>query len=190
MNDRELMEGLVGHDRTAGEVFVNRYQKRLFKFFLGWVGNREDALDLTQEVLVRVYQKANTYNGDAPLSAWVFRVARNLHLDQRRKRNFKVNQRSVNIEDIAPGRLSRRELQPERVFAKKELVQEVSRAIDLLPPRQREVVRLRLLGELKLDEIAETVGLSVGGVKSTLHNALARLRKNLSSLERGAYVDL
>jgi len=63
-------------------------------------------------------------------------------------------------------------------------------AIDQLPPRQREVVQLRLLGELTLEEISNTVGLTLGGVKSTLHNAMRALRKELADLERGAYVHM
>ena len=72
----------------------------------------------------------------------------------------------------------------------KEIFLRVKNAIDRLPPRQREVVQLRLLGELTLEEIANTVGLTTGGVKSTLHNALRVLRKDLADLERGAYVHM
>jgi RNA polymerase sigma factor (sigma-70 family) len=66
----------------------------------------------------------------------------------------------------------------------------VNTAIAGLSDRQREVVRLRLLAELSLEEIAETVGLSLGGVKSTLHNALKNLRARLCDLEKNRYVQV
>ena len=73
---------------------------------------------------------------------------------------------------------------------RKEIRQRVGAAIQALPPRQREVIELRLLGELSLEEISETVGLTLGGVKSTLHNAIARLRESLADLEELTYVKM
>ena len=79
---------------------------------------------------------------------------------------------------------------PETTLMSKEIFLRVKTAIDQLPPRQREVVQLRLLGELTLEEISNTVGLTLGGVKSTLHNAMRALRKELADLERGADVHM
>ena len=71
-----------------------------------------------------------------------------------------------------------------------EITARVREAIEELPPRQREVVQLRLLADLSLEEIAQTVGLTLGGVKSTLHNALHNLRGRLLDLQGDHYVHL
>lgn len=189
MTDRELMEGVWSRDRGAIEELVSRYRAPVFRYLLSWTQNREDALDVTQEVMMRVVDKAHTYNGGPSLRAWIFTVTRNLHVDHRRRRNFQVHNGGVAFEDTRPvSDLST--TSPERIAARREVRDRVAEAIATLPPRQREVVELRLLGQLSLEEIAATVGLTVGGVKSTLHNALVRLRRELADLREADYVEV
>lgn len=191
MTDQQLMKAVGKGDPAATGELVDLFQKRVFRFLLGWIQNREDALDITQEVLLRVCRKADSYDGSAPLAAWVFRIARNLYTDHRRRKNFKVYAGSVRYEDavMKPG-LRQAGLSPEVQLEKRELFSRVGLAIKSLPPRQREVVQLRLLAELRLEEIAQAAGLSLGGVKSTLHAALRNLRNRLEDLEKDAYVNL
>lgn len=183
MTDRQLMAAVEAGDPEATALLVAKYRKRVFKFLLGWMGDREDALDMTQEVMVRICHRANRYNGSAPLTAWVFRVARNLQLDDLRRKNAQVHRGKVELkEDWAlhqPGKVS----SPEEALFRSEIAARVKGAIAKLPPRQRQVVQLRLLGELSLEEIAGALDLSLGGVKSTLHNALKLLRERLADLE-------
>ncbi len=188
MTDLELMRALQAGDPDSMGVLVERFGRRIFKYLLGWIKNREDALDLTQEVLLRVHQKAALYSGEAPLGPWIFRIARNLFHDHMRKKNYKVHSAASDLDDAlryseAPARQT-----PERAVFGAEISLRIHEAIEKLPTRQREVVQLRLLGEMKLDDIAQAMNLSLGGVKSTLHAALNRLRQELSDLERGAHV--
>jgi len=190
MTDGQLMKAVAGQDPYAVRLLLDRYEHRVLKFLLGSVGNPEDAMDITQEVMTRVCQKASLYNGTAPLSAWIFRIARNLYLDSRRRRNFKVHSESVEFSDSLENSIQVKAPSPEQILLRKETFTRISKAIACLSARQQEVVRLRLLGELSLDEIADTVGLSSGGVKSTLHNALKNLRARLCDLERNQYVEV
>jgi len=188
MTESQLMEAVASQDPYAIRLLLDRYERRVLKFLLGWVGNPEDALDITQEVMTRVCQKASMYNGSAPLSAWIFRIARNLHSDYRRRKNFKVHSETVELSEMIVNNDNKKFESPEQLILQKETFSRVNVAIASLSDRQREVVKLRLLAELSLEEIAETVGLSLGGVKSTLHNALKNLRARLTDLENNRYV--
>lgn len=177
------MKRIADGDADAVRVFVDTFSRRLLAYLLGLVRDREEARDLAQETLIRCCSKAASYNGKAPLSAWTFRVARNLHIDRFRARNIKVHLNTVEIEDIRPSTLcSTDNRSPEAAAARREIAERVERAISELPERQRDVAQLRLLGELSLEEIAEVAGLTIGGVKSTLHNALQALRPKLADL--------
>lgn len=183
------MEAVKTGDPTAVARLVDLYRLRILKFLIGRGEAREDALDLCQEVLARVCSKSASFNGTS-VSAWIFRVAANLHIDARRRRNFRLRDlRSEDAEaiDAAP---AARVHDPEVGAFRGEIRRRVEEAIRRLPARQREVVELRLLGELSLEEIAESVGLTSGGVKSTLHNALANLRRSLSDLKETIHVGL
>ena len=185
------MNAVVTGTAGAADELVSRYDKRIFAYLLGWVKDVEEAHEITQEVLLRVCLKAKTFNGGASLSAWVFRVARNLLIDRTRSRSFKMAAASLPIEDgPATATATPRSDSPEHRAMRKEITARVREAIDALPPRQREVVQLRLLAELSLEEIAQAVGLTLGGVKSTLHNALGNLRGHLADLQGDHYVHL
>ena len=179
----------VGNDEAAS-VLVDLYQKRVFTFLLGWARNREDALDITQDIIHRVCQKAGNYNGQAPLTAWIFTIARNLYIDHCRSKDARRQCRTIEMDQSIERRVSAATNSPETTLMGKEVFLRVKNALDRLPPRQREVVQLRLLAELTLEEISDTVGLTTGGVKSTLHNGLRALRKELADLERGTYVHM
>lgn len=177
------MKLIAAGDPDAVRVFVDTFSRRLLAYLLGLVRDREDARDLAQETLIRCCSKAHSYNGKAPLSAWTFKVARNLHIDRLRGRNMQVHLKTVEIEDVRPSTLcSANAGSPETTTARKEIAERVGKAIAELPERQRDVAQLRLLGELSLEEIAEVAGLTIGGVKSTLHNALQALRPKLADL--------
>lgn len=184
------MRAVAAGDQDAVTTLVDLYQRRVFKFLLGWARDREDALDITQDIFHRVCQKAGNYNGSAPLAAWIFTIARNLYIDHCRSKDARRRSITVEMDETIERRVSNRGDSPERALMNREVFLRVKRAIDRLPPRQREVVQLRLLGELTLEEISDTVGLTTGGVKSTLHNALRALRKDLADLERGTYVHM
>lgn len=189
MDDGQLMEAVAAGNAEAVELLVHRYRKRLLRFMIGRGEGQEDALDITQEVLARVCSKASTFNG-ASLSAWIFQVARNLQIDVRRRKNSRLSSALEPGEQTFQRLPASRSFHPETHVRRKEIRQRVGAAIQALPPRQREVIELRLLGELSLEEISETVGLTLGGVKSTLHNAIARLRESLADLEELTYVQM
>lgn len=191
MDDQELMEAIASGDGEAVALLVERYRRRIFKYLAGWMQNRDDALDLTQEVLLRVCRKAHTFSGQAPLTPWIFRIAKNMHIDNWRKRNMAVYRNRTGLKDqISSQEASRPAPTPEESAMGIEIVDRIRHEISRLPERQREVVQLRLLADLSLEEIAQASGLTVGGVKSTLHNALKNLRQQLIDVRRSHYVPM
>lgn len=176
---RQLMAGVEAGDPIALQRLFNRYWGRIYTYLYGTIGNREDAMDVTQEVLIRVYEKAHLYDGSYPLTPWIYRVAGNLCTDHFRKKNFRLHANSVEFDDSYES--SRRTLTtPEDETIHRETLARVKQVLDTLPRRQRRVLEMRLLKELRLREIAEAEGISVGTVKSTLHTALNRLRDSLA----------
>lgn len=188
MTDHQLMEAVRAGDRRGVEELVSKYDRRLFRFILSWVHDPEEASDMTQEVLWRVCNKAGSYNSTAPLGSWIFRIARNLLVDRSRRSDLRLVTASIDDDAFPEPPCADADSGPEGLACRGEIRERVKSAIEALPPRQREVVRLRLLADLQLDEIAEILGLSLGGVKSTLHNAIRNLREGLADLETDNYV--
>ena len=180
-NGRELMAGVGAGDGEAVRRLVDTYRGKVFSFLYGSVGNREDALDLTQEVMFRVCQKADQYDGRYPLSPWIYRVAANLRIDYTRRRNARLHSNTVELDETVQSNRCTRET-PEDQAMRRDLQKRFRQALDRLPPRQRRIVEMRLLEENRLREIADSQGISVGTVKSTLHAGIRRLREALSDL--------
>lgn len=183
------MAAISAGNQEAVESLLALYRRRVFRFLLGRLKNEDEAWEMTQDVLAKVCDKAGSYTGSAPLSAWIFRIARNHEIDFYRSKAYKLQALTVDL-DTNRHDLPHRNPTPETKAMQAEILERVQKAIEELPERQREVIQLRLLADLTLEEIAEAVGLSLGGVKSTAHNALRSLRAKLADLERDAYVAL
>ncbi len=173
------MSAVGAGDPEAVSSLMGRYREPVFHFLCRWLGDREEALDVTQEVFFRVWQKAHQYDERYPLTPWIYRIASNLCTDHYRRKNSRVHSNRVEWEERhhrneRPGR------SPEQVALQREMLQRVRRAMATLPPRQRQVLQLRLLHQYQLREIAEAQGISLGTVKSTLHSGLSRVRETLS----------
>ena len=82
---QQLMARVEAGDPVALQSLFNRYWGRIYTYLYGTIGNREDAMDVAQEVLIRVYEKAHLYDGSYPLTPWIYRVAGNLCTDHFRK---------------------------------------------------------------------------------------------------------
>lgn len=183
---RQLMQGVEAGDGDAIRSLVAAYGGRVYSFLYGSLGNREDALDLTQEVLFRICQKADQYDGSYPLAPWIYRVAANLCIDHSRRRNSRVHANSIEFDEaLSPSPVTRDT--PEDQIIRRDLQARFLDALRELPPRQKQVVEMRLLGECRLREIAEAQGISVGTVKSTLHSAMSRLREALADLRQAQF---
>lgn len=143
------------------------------------------AQDLVQETFCRVIPALPRYRGDCRLYTWLYGVMRNLYFGQiRRQRLFLRIAATLSSESAAPGPRHHAE-----AAEKRDLLDE---ALGKLPARHREILMLRFAEEMKLAEIASALAISPGTVKSRLHNALKRLRRNMPAewqTGRGLEVD-
>jgi RNA polymerase sigma-70 factor (ECF subfamily) len=173
------MARLAAGEKDALTPLVERHYRRLYRIALGYLREREDALDVVQEAFVKVFEAAARWDGSADAGPWLSRVTVNLAIDRwrrnkRRGQTFSALAEGDHLEVLAAHGPS----QADRVAAR-EAGTRLGRALATLPERQRAVVVLRHYRELSLEEIAATLGMSLGTVKSSLHRALHRMRATL-----------
>ncbi|GCD21736.1 RNA polymerase sigma factor SigE [Cellulomonas algicola] len=158
------------------EQIVRDHSARVYRLAYRLTGNRHDAEDLTQETFVRVFRSLNTYT-PGTFEGWLHRITTNLFLDQaRRKQRVRMDamgddsDRYASVDSLGS---------PERAYEHGNLDHDVQRALDELPPEYRAAVVLCDIEGLSYEEIAVTLGIKLGTVRSRIHRARARLRDSL-----------
>jgi RNA polymerase sigma-70 factor (ECF subfamily) len=176
------MERLSRGDSEALGPLMERHHRRVYRIALSYVRNPDDALDVVQETFVKAFQKAWRWRGDAEVGPWLTRIAVNQSIDfyRRSRRRLKREEPLEPEEHTIAARLP----SPESLTFSGEISQKILRALKTLPKRQRAVFVLRHYEEMTLPEIALSLGMNVGTVKSNLHRALGRLRGRLAGLAR------
>jgi RNA polymerase sigma-70 factor, ECF subfamily len=182
--DRELMGRLAGGDREALAPLVSRHYQRLYRIALSYLRNADDALDAVQETFVKACEKAGTWREVSEVAPWLTRIAINESIDRYRRARRRLDREEALDEGDHDSRLTGEELPPDRRLLGRELGERIGAALDGLPTTQRAVFVLRHYEEMSLEEIAESLTLSLGTVKSSLHRALRRLRPRLQELVR------
>lgn len=166
-----IQELATGHAEFTG-VFRD-YNLRLFHYALQLVGDREDALDITQETFLRLHRHWDRRDESRPVAAWLYAIARNLAIDLLRKRGTRgETEEDPNLADTA----SRN---PEDAASNSALRKKLWTAIYALPESLREVLLLRDWHGMRYAEIAEITGTNTTTVTSRLYEARQRLRKQL-----------
>lgn len=185
-SDRELMAALAQGDRDALAVLMERHYRRIYRVALSYLRDPDEALDVVQETFVKAFQNAARWDARAEVGSWLTRIGINQAID-RYRRVRRRRQSEQPLEDGAAdhdGRWSDGGPSPERQALGRELGARLAGALRGLPERQRAIVVLRHYDEMTLEEIADTLGVSLGTVKSSLHRAIHRLRDRLR--EQGA----
>lgn len=169
------------------EVLLARYKRPLFHFVLRLVGERSRAEDLLQEAFLRMVEHAASFEGTASLKTWLYRIARNLCVDELRRRKHRKHP-SLDARASTEGgeshslydRLAHADAGPDRRMVDRELARRMATAIDELPQDQREVFVLRQVQHLSFKEIAEITDVPENTVKSRMRYALERLQRALA----------
>jgi RNA polymerase sigma-70 factor (ECF subfamily) len=156
------------------EAIVREHSTRVYRLAYRLTGNRHDAEDLTQEVFVRVFRSLSTYT-PGTFEGWLHRITTNLFLDQARRRQ-RIRMDAMGEDG---DRYPATGAGPERAFEHDNLDVDVQRALDELPPEYRAAVVLCDIEGLSYEEIAVTLGIKLGTVRSRIHRARARLRVSL-----------
>ncbi len=164
------------------EEIVRDHSARVYRLAYRLTGNQHDAEDLTQEVFVRVFRSLDTYR-PGTFEGWLHRITTNLFLDQVRR---KARIRFDALPDDSGDRLPGRDPGPERAFEHLNLDLDVQAALDQLPPQFRAAVVLCDIEGLSYEEIADTLDIKLGTVRSRIHRARAMLRESLADRAPGA----
>jgi RNA polymerase sigma-70 factor (ECF subfamily) len=172
---QELIAGFKQGEEKAFNELVNLYKKRVFQLVLRMVRNREDAMDLTQEVFVKAYHSLKDFRGESGFSTWLHRIAVNLCLNFTQRDKFRS---FISLPDLTQPVVSSDS--PLRDFEKRELDVAIDKTVLSLPKMQRTVFVLRHYQELPYLEIAKMLGKSEGTVKANYFQAVTKLKKALS----------
>jgi RNA polymerase sigma-70 factor (ECF subfamily) len=157
------------------EEIVSTHSTRVYRLAYRLTGNQHDAEDLTQEVFVRVFRSLSTYT-PGTFEGWLHRITTNLFLDMvRRKQRIRFDA----LGDDAAERLPSREPSPQQVFQDTHFDADVQQALDTLAPEFRAAVVLCDIEGLSYEEIAATLGVKLGTVRSRIHRGRSHLRKAL-----------
>jgi RNA polymerase sigma factor (sigma-70 family) len=157
---------------------VRTHSARVYRLAYRLTGNPHDAEDLTQDVFVRVFRSLSSYT-PGTFEGWLHRITTNLFLDQvRRKQRIRFD----GLADDAAERLPGREPGPAQVYDDTHFGDDVQRALDALPPDFRAAVVLCDIEGLSYEEIAATLGIKLGTVRSRIHRGRVQLRQALAHL--------
>lgn len=193
--DRQLIARLQADDSTAVHELAERYGSRIYQLALRHMKNREDAEEVTQDVLMKVYRKVGAFRGDAALSSWIYRITFNTAMsklrstrlarqaDQEKERAIAASQ--AGEERRAPRQTPDWSHMPDEELLRQQLRDAVAAAIRELPEIYRAPVVLRDIQGLTTEEASSRLKLKDQTLKSRLHRGRLMLRERLRAFTTG-----
>ena len=176
--DQDLVASAITGIEGSFEELVRRYQRPISAYVYRMVGNYESALDLTQEIFIKVYSSLSRYRSEFKFSTWIYKIAHNAAVDHLRRTTTREQSLVVGAEGdqfdlpIESGRLS-----PEQESERKERRIEIETVVRALPSNYRELIILRHSQDLSYEEIVDVTGLPLGTVKNRLFRAREMMRQ-------------
>jgi len=187
-DERNVIQKVVSGDRNAFEELVLANQGNVYNLALKMTKNEEDALDISQMAFLKAYSQLDSFRGDSRFSVWLYRMTYNLCIDFLRKKP-RMQAISLTAEDESTG-IPEFEIPdvrnlPEDDLIRRETRKEIAQSIDELDPKHREILIMREITGMSYSDIAVSLKLSEGTVKSRL----ARARMSLASIlsEKGTF---
>ena len=184
VTDRELVATAVNGVEGSFEELVRRYQRPISAYVYRMVGNYESALDLTQEIFIKVYSSLRRYRDEFKFSTWIYKIAHNAAVDHLRRNATREQSLVVGHEgeqfDLP---VESNRLTPEQESERKERRGEIESVVRTLPANYRELIILRHSQDLSYEEIVDVTGLPLGTVKNRLFRAREMMRQQF--VEKG-----
>jgi len=184
-SDQVLVEEILGGSQLAFGLLMKRYERLVYRIAFHHVRTRDGALDIAQNVFLKVHRKLDSYSGAGPLKAWLIRIAYNESLSWlRRHRNDRMTDEltEVNAPVLHP-------VQEDEVTRMEDQAM-IRTELEKLSDRQRLAVSMRYFEDSSLREIAAVLECSEGSVKSILFRSLQKLRNRLTFQRRDEYAQL
>jgi RNA polymerase sigma-70 factor (ECF subfamily) len=177
IGDAECVKRVQRGETESFEILVRRHQNTTFNLIYRFLGDYDEATDTAQEVFLSAYKSIQQFRGDANFATWLYRIAFN-HASTRRKSLSAKRQRQVALEDDAV--VVDSGANPETSAEQKEIQQYVQQALNSLDGDDAQIILLRDLQDVSYHDIAQTLDVPVGTVKSRLHRARQALRISLA----------
>src|SRR5436309_6542597 len=167
--DAELVERYLAGDTAAFDEIMLRYERQIYRVCYRFVDNREDAMDLAQEVFVKAFEHLASFRRESSLKTWLYRIAMNHcinHVKKHHQEFLEVTEYTGSIRASAQSLLEDREQR-----------EHFRRMVKQLPPKQKAILELRINEQLSYEEIAKISGRSISTIKASVFFALEKLRK-------------
>lgn len=171
MTDEAIMMKLAGGDLDMATLLFERYQGKIYNFFLHFLRDRDMSEDLTQNVFVRVLKYRTSYKSEQSFKAWIYQIARNIKTDHYRK-NRQLHDKYTDLSNV--------EMPSDSVLENLEQTEQneaLQRALKRMPEDQRELLIMCKFQKMKYAEIAEVVESNEAAIKVRVHRAIKQLRK-------------
>jgi RNA polymerase sigma-70 factor (ECF subfamily) len=165
-----VAKSLQGNEKAFRQL-VERYQPMAFSVVRGVLGDRDDAEDVLQNVFIKVFRGLRSFRGDAKLSTWIYRIARNEAVNAARK--TQLSGPSVDDIDLPASERSR----PDQQYRDKDRRKHLERCLGELEENYRVVLELRYMGEMSYQEVSDATELPIGTVKTYIHRAKLELKR-------------
>ena len=169
VDDRKIIERVLKGDTEAFNLLVRQWEKPIYNFIVRMIGDRDEAMDLCQDAFMKAYRELDTLKDLDRFSSWLYRIAHNTCFSKLRKDHGKT------FVELDPDQHTSKTRMEERLA--------VEKALQHLPPDQREVVVLKVYQSLKFEEIAAIQDAPISTVKSRLYMGFEKLRSILGSSE-------
>jgi len=189
LSDQEVVLHARNGREAAYRELVRRYERPVFSLVLRMVRDRELAEDLTQETFVKALNAVETYRPEYKFSSWIFKIANNAAIDHLRRRELQTLSLEGAPNAVTPEAMEATALQiqsrgesPLDELEAREQGGQIERAIALLRPEYRSCILLRHVEGLAYEEIAESLDLPLGTVKTYIHRARNELRATLAHI--------
>jgi len=177
-----LIERCAAGDEAACAELVATHQRMVYSLAFNLIGNRDEALDISQEVFLRVFRTLSGFRGQSALRTWIYRIVVNQVSNRQRwwRRRRRSDEVSLDEHLKHCGEIeAKQDILPDRLLASKETAAHIWQALDRLPFDQRTALILREVDGLRYEEIAFSLDIAVGTVKSRLTRARQALRADL-----------
>jgi RNA polymerase sigma-70 factor, ECF subfamily len=180
--EKEIIRKVQYGDVAAFEDLVNAYKQKAYYVALGFVGNHEDALDLSQDAFVKAFKAIKTFDLNSPFFPWFYKIIKNHCLNYIKKNQRVRNDSLEEMEEETFVQFEDDKPTPRDQYEESETRLQLWRAIDRLKPDFREIIIMKHFHNLSYKEIAEALNIPIGTVMSRLFNARQELRELMKEM--------
>lgn len=180
VDERALVDACLAGRTDAFDLIVERHRRAVYQLCYRFVGNHEDASDLSQDVFLRAYRGLRSFRGHSSVATWLYRIGVNVCLNRiAAKAPLATVTEPIDDQQFVDVRAE----SATELLLRNERAARVRRAIGQLPRKQRATLILRMYHDLSHQEIAEILGSTVGAVKANFFHALGSLKKLLGEID-------